>query len=117
MGKTIIHCGEAGTGATSKVCNNLILAIQMIAVSEGAALGERLGIDPKVLQRILSESKANCWATNVNYPIKDVLKDASASRNFDGGFQSALMRKDMILALDSAKAVGAELSFAWAAHD
>jgi 3-hydroxyisobutyrate dehydrogenase len=49
MGNKVFYCGGPGQGELSKVCNNLVLNINMIALSEGLSLGEKLGIDPKVL--------------------------------------------------------------------
>lgn len=89
----------------------------MIAVSEGTALGERLGIDPKVLQQILSVSTAGCWANNVANPRPGVLEGSPSSRNYDGGFQAGLMRKDMTLALECAEAVGIQADFTKAANE
>ena len=115
MGKNIIHCGDPGTGEIAKLSNNLILAIQMIAVSEGIALGERLGIDPKKLQEILSKATASCWANNVGCPRPGVLENSPSSRNYDGGFQAQLMRKDLSLALECFEAVNLDCDFTKAA--
>lgn len=50
MGKKVFHCGKPGTGEIAKIVNNMILGSHMTGVSEGMALGEKLGIDPKILQ-------------------------------------------------------------------
>ena len=112
MGKKIFHCGGPGTGEIAKICNNMILGIQMIAVSEGFTLGEKLGIDPKALQEILSVSTSSCWATNATCPRPGVIESSPSSRNYEGGFQTGLIRKDMTLALELAEKVSADVSFA-----
>ena len=107
MGKKFFHCGGPGTGEIAKLSNNLILGIQMIAASEGMVLGEKLGIDPKVLCEILSVSTANCWAVSAHNPRPGNIENSPASKNYEGGFQTALMRKDLALALSCAEEVGA----------
>jgi len=102
MGKNIFHCGLPGTGEIAKISNNMILGIQMVAVSEGLAMGEKLGIDPKVLSNILQVSTSNCWAVGATNPRPGVMEGSPASNNYQGGFQLALMRKDLSLALECA---------------
>ena len=103
MGKKIFHCGGPGTGEIAKISNNMILGIQMTAVSEGLALGEKLGIDPKLLSEILCVSSASCWVTNTANPHPLARDDSPAARNYEGGFQVGLVRKDMTLALELAE--------------
>lgn len=86
MGKNIFHCGGPGTGEIAKIANNLILGIQMIAVSEGMVLGEKLGIDPKVLMNILSVSTSSCWAIKAANPRPGNIENSPASKNYQGGF-------------------------------
>ena len=112
MGKKFFHCGGPGTGEIAKLSNNLIISIQMIAASEGMVLGEKLGIDPKVLCEILMVSTANCWAINGCNPRPGNLENSPSSRNYENGFQTALMRKDVALALSCAETVGAQTKFA-----
>jgi 3-hydroxyisobutyrate dehydrogenase len=86
MGKNIFHCGGPGTGEIAKVCNNLILGINMIALSEGLSLGEKLGIDPKVLSNILSVSTGRSWCVDTYNPRPGVLENVPSSKNYNGGF-------------------------------
>lgn len=86
MGKKVFHCGGPGTGEIAKLANNLILGIQMIATSEGMILGEKLGIDPKVLMEILSVSTAKNWCIDTTNPRPGNIEDSPASRNYEGGF-------------------------------
>lgn len=107
MGKKFFHCGEIGTGEIAKICNNMILGIQMVAVAEGMSLGSKLGIDSKTLGEILQVSTSSCWATNSTNPVPGVVEGSPASRGYSGGFQVGLIRKDMTLALDLAEEVNA----------
>lgn len=82
MGKNVFHCGGPGTGEIAKICNNLILGINMIAVSEGLSLGEKLGIDAKVLSNILSVSTARSWCVDTYNPRPGVLENVPSSRDY-----------------------------------
>ena len=62
MGKNIFHAGSAGAGQAAKVCNNLMLAIQMISVSEGFALADKLDLDRQKLFDIASTATSQCWS-------------------------------------------------------
>ncbi|EGG13797.1 3-hydroxyisobutyrate dehydrogenase [Cavenderia fasciculata] len=116
MGKNIVHCGDVGTGQVAKVCNNLVLGISMIAVSEAMNLGVKLGMDPKKLSGIFNTSSARCWSSELYNPCPGVLESAPASRGYTGGFGSALMNKDLGLAVDSAKSIGEPLPLGNNAH-
>jgi len=86
MGRKVMRCGDIGTGEVAKIVNNLILGINMIAASEGIVLGEKLGIDPKVLSEILGISTSGSWVINASNPRPGVIPGAPASNNYDGGF-------------------------------
>ena len=86
MGKNIFHCGGPGTGEIAKICNNLILGINMIATAEGISLGEKLGIDPKVLSSILGVSTARSWCVDTYNPRPGVMENVPAARDYNGGF-------------------------------
>ena len=108
MGANIFHCGGPGTGETAKLANNLILGITMVATSEGMAIGEKLGICPKVLTDILSVSTGSNFVIQKYNPRPGVLPNVPASNNYDGGFGVALIKKDLGLALDAAEIVDAK---------
>ena len=112
MGKNIFHCGGFGSGEIAKVCNNLALAIEMRAVAEGLALGEKLGMDPKKLSDIMSVSTGRCWSVDTYNPRPGVLEGVPASRDYEGGFGVSLIKKDLGLARESAEQVGVKLDFA-----
>jgi 3-hydroxyisobutyrate dehydrogenase len=103
MGKNIVHCGAAGTGQVAKICNNMILGISMIGVSEAMNLGAALGIDPKVLAGIVNTSSGRCWSSDTYNPYPGVMENVPASRGYTGGFGADLMLKDLGLATDAAK--------------
>jgi len=108
MGKNFFHCGEPGTGEIAKLTNNLILGISMVAASEGMAIGEKLGIDPVILQKILAVSTARNWCIDTYNPRPGILENVPAANNYEGGFAVGLIKKDMVLALEAAHGVKAE---------
>ena len=103
MGKNIVHCGDSGTGQVAKICNNLLLGISMIGVSEAMNLGTALGIDAKVLAGIINTSSGRCWSSDTYNPYPGVMDNVPAARGYTGGFGAELMLKDLGLALDAAK--------------
>lgn len=104
MGKGAIACGGPGSGAATKLCNNIALAAQMVGICEAMNLGEALGVDPVVLADVMNSSTAKSWSCEVNNPHPAVAeaKGSPASRDYDGGFATRLMLKDLSLALESA---------------
>ena len=104
MGKNIVHCGGAGNGQVAKICNNMMLAIEMIATAEGMALAAKLGMDPKVFAGIANTSSGRCWSSDTYNPYPGVLENVPASRGYTGGFGSDLMLKDLTLVTEAAKA-------------
>ncbi|KAL3833727.1 hypothetical protein ACJIZ3_008463 [Penstemon smallii] len=103
MGKNIIHCGGPGNGSAAKICNNLAMAVSMVGVSEALALGQSLGIEACTLTKIFNSSSARCWSSDTYNPVPGVMDGVPASRNYDGGFATKLMAKDLNLAAASAK--------------
>jgi 3-hydroxyisobutyrate dehydrogenase len=107
MGKKIVHCGGAGAGQAAKICNNMILGISMIAVSEAFALAEKLGLSHQALFDVASTSSGQCWALTSYCPVPGPVPTSPANNDYKPGFASALMVKDLTLAQDAAKAAGA----------
>ncbi len=103
MGRNIVHCGEVGTGQIAKICNNLLLGISMVGVSEAMALGNALGIDTQVLAGIINSSTGRCWSSDTYNPWPGVIETAPAARGYSGGFGAELMLKDLGLATEAAK--------------
>ena len=109
MGTTIHHCGGVGAGEAAKICNNMVLGVSMAAVSEAMNLGDKLGIDAKVLAKVINSSSGRCWSSEIYNPYPGVVETAPASRDYTGGFGAALMKKDLGLAADAASAVNEPL--------
>ena len=107
MGKKIVHCGAAGAGQAAKICNNMILAVSMIAVSEAFSLAEKLGLSHQALFDVASTSSGQCWALTSYCPVPGPVPTSPANNDYKAGFASALMVKDLTLAQDAAKAAGA----------
>lgn len=105
MGKNIVRCGSIGTGQTAKICNNLLLAISMLGVSEATTLGVALGIEAKVLTEVINMSSGRCWSSDTYHPYPGMLEGVPASREYRGGFGVDLMLKDLGLATDAARQV------------
>ncbi len=108
MGKTIVHAGGAGNGQAAKICNNMILGISMVAVSEAFVLAEKLGLDHQKLFDISSKSSGQCWAMTSYCPVPGPVPASPANRDYAPGFTAAMMLKDLRLAQDAAKASGAK---------
>jgi 3-hydroxyisobutyrate dehydrogenase len=106
MGKTIVHAGSSGNGQGAKICNNLILGISMIAVSEAFVLGEKLGLDPQKLFEVSSRSSGQCWSMTSYCPVPGLVPSSPANRDFQPGFTAAMMLKDLRLAHDAARSTG-----------
>lgn len=103
MGRRIVHCGDVGNGQVAKICNNLLLGISMIAVSEAMSLGVSQGIDAKVLADIINASSGRCWSSDTYNPYPGILEGVPASHGYQGGFGVDLMLKDLGLAADAAR--------------
>jgi len=108
MGKTIVHAGGAGNGQAAKICNNMILGISMIAVSEAFVLAEKLGLDHQKLFDISSKSSGQCWSMTTYCPVPGPVPTSPANRDYAAGFTAAMMLKDLRLAQDAAKTSGAK---------
>jgi 3-hydroxyisobutyrate dehydrogenase len=109
MGKTIVHAGGAGNGQAAKICNNMILGISMIAVSEAFVLAEQLGLEHQKLFDIASKSSGQCWSLTTYCPVPGPVPTSPANRDYQAGFTAAMMLKDLKLAQDAAKSAGANL--------
>src|SRR4051795_2929418 len=107
MGKKIVHCGGAGAGQGVKICNNMVLAISMIAAGEAFALAEKLGLSHQAVFDVVSTSSGQCWALTTYCPVPGPVPTSPANNDYKPGFATALMVKDLTLAQDAAKASGA----------
>jgi 3-hydroxyisobutyrate dehydrogenase len=106
MGKRVVHCGAHGAGQAAKVCNNMILGVSMIAVSEAFVLGEKLGLTHQALFDVASAASGQCWALTTNCPVPGPVPTSPANRDYQPGFAGALMAKDLRLALNAVRSNG-----------
>jgi 3-hydroxyisobutyrate dehydrogenase len=106
MGKTIVHAGGAGNGQAAKICNNMILGVSMIAVSEAFVLAEKLGLDHQKLFDVSSKSSGQCWSMTTYCPVPGPVPTSPANRDYQAGFTAAMMLKDLKLSQDAAKTSG-----------
>lgn len=107
MGKRIVHCGGPGAGQAAKICNNMILGISMIAVSEAFVLAEKLGLEAQALYDVASAASGQCWSLTTYCPVPGVGPASPADNGYKPGFAAALMLKDLALAQQAAQASGA----------
>ena len=106
MGRRVVHCGEHGAGQAAKICNNMILGVSMIAVSEAFVLGEKLGLTHQALFDVASAASGQCWALTTNCPVPGPVPTSPANRDYQPGFAGALMAKDLKLALNALESTG-----------
>lgn len=109
MGKKIVHAGGHGAGQAAKICNNMLLGATMIATCESLQLAQKLGLDPQVFFDIASNASGQTWSMTSYCPVKGVGPQSPADNDFAGGFASALMLKDLGLAMQGAKGVNAQV--------
>ncbi|CAK9806162.1 3-hydroxyisobutyrate dehydrogenase, mitochondrial [Anthophora quadrimaculata] len=116
MGSRIVHCGDVGMGQAAKLCNNMLLAVSMIGTAEAFNLGQKLGLDPKVLADIVNSSTGRCWSSELYNPTPGILDNVPSSKNYEGGFGAALMAKDLGLVQSAAAKVEASIPLGSLAH-
>jgi 3-hydroxyisobutyrate dehydrogenase len=102
MGKAVIHAGYAGAGQAAKICNNMMLAVHMIGTCEGFTMAQKLGLDPQVFYDIASVSSGQSWSVTSYCPVPGVGPKTPADNGYQGGFATALMLKDLRLAMEAA---------------
>lgn len=107
MGANIIHAGKAGSGQAAKICNNMMLGIQMISVSEAFILAEKLGLEADKLFAISSKASGQCWSLTSYCPVPGPVASSPANNDYKAGFAAAMMLKDLRLAQEAAASVGA----------
>jgi len=108
MGKAVIHAGASGAGQSAKICNNMVLGAEMIATCEAFLLADKLGLDPQKFFEIASVSSGQSWSLTSYAPWPGVGPETPADRDYQGGFATALMLKDLKLAMEAAASVGAD---------
>ncbi|MFF9214735.1 NAD-binding protein, partial [Streptomyces sp. NPDC014791] len=108
MGRKVVHCGDAGVGQAAKICNNMILGISMIAISEAFVLGEKLGLSNQALFDVASNASGQCWALTTNCPVPGPVPTSPANNDYQPGFAVALMDKDLGLAANALRTNGVD---------
>ena len=106
MGKSVFHVGPAGSGQAVKICNNMLLGISMIGTAEAFNLAIKLGLDPQVFFDVTSKASGQCWSMTSYCPVPGPVPAAPSNRDYEGGFMSALMLKDLKLAISASQATG-----------
>lgn len=106
MAGKVIHCGGSGTGQAAKLCNNMVLAVQQIAVGEAFVLAEKLGLSAQSLFDVITGATGNCWAVHTNCPVPGPVPTSPANNDFKPGFATALMNKDLGLAMAAVMSTG-----------
>ncbi|WEK44577.1 MAG: 3-hydroxyisobutyrate dehydrogenase [Candidatus Sphingomonas colombiensis] len=109
MGKAVIHAGVSGAGQAAKICNNMLLGAEMIATCEAFVLAQKLGLDANAFYDIASVSSGQSWSMTSYCPVPGVGPETPADHDYQGGFATALMLKDLRLAMEAAESVGAEV--------
>jgi 3-hydroxyisobutyrate dehydrogenase len=115
MGKTVVHTGGPGNGQAAKICNNMILGISMIGVSEAFVLAEKLGLPAATLFDVASRASGQCWSLTSYCPVPGPVPTSPANNGYKPGFTAAMMLKDLKLADDAAKTSNAATSLGHAA--
>ena len=117
VGKQAVHCGTTGAGQSTKLCNNLVLGITMAGVCEAMALGQKLGLDPENLSKVFNSSSAQCWSTSLYNPCPGVMQGVPSSRDYENGFLTELMIKDLTSAQQAAESAQADIYLGKMAND
>ena len=117
MGSAVIHAGSAGAGQAAKICNNMLLAITMIGTCEAFALAEKLGLDDQVFFDIASKASGQNWSMTSYCPVPGPVPTSPANHGYEPGFASALMLKDLTLAMQAADQTGADTPLGARAYD
>lgn len=107
MAGKVIHCGASGAGQAAKLCNNMVLAVQQIAIGEAFVLAEKLGLSAQSLFDVITGATGNCWSVHTNCPVPGPVPASPANNDFKPGFATALMNKDLGLAMAAVDSTGA----------
>ena len=107
MARVVLHAGAAGAGQAAKICNNMVLGVSMLGVCEAFALAETLGLAPERFFEIANQSSGQCWSLTNYCPWPGPVPAAPSNRDYEGGFLTRLMLKDLKLAQEAAAKSGA----------
>ncbi|GAB2671652.1 3-hydroxyisobutyrate dehydrogenase [Nocardia goodfellowii] len=108
MGGKVVHCGDSGVGQAAKICNNMLLGISMVALSEAIVLGEKLGLTHEKFFDVVSTASGQSWALTSYCPVPGPVPASPANNDYQPGFATALMTKDLGLAANALRANGVD---------
>lgn len=109
MAKAVIHAGAIGAGQVAKMCNNMLLAIHMIGTCEALKLAEKNGLSMQKFYEISSKATGYNWSLNEYTPAPGIGAASPADNDYQGGFATALMVKDLSIAMAAAEQSGANV--------
>lgn len=115
MGQKAVHCGDSGAGQAAKICNNMILGVTMIATCEAFSLADKLGLDRQKMFDVVSTSSGYSWTMNAYCPAPGVGPQSPADNDYQPGFASELMLKDLRLSQQAAESADADTPMGQAA--
>ncbi|EME78594.1 uncharacterized protein MYCFIDRAFT_56858 [Pseudocercospora fijiensis CIRAD86] len=102
MGARVVHLGPQTSGLKAKLANNYLLALNNIATAEAMNMAVQWGLDAKAFADMVNTATGRCWPSEVNNPVPGVVEGSPASKGYEGGFGTALMLKDIKLAIQAA---------------
>ncbi|KOC68372.1 3-hydroxyisobutyrate dehydrogenase, mitochondrial [Habropoda laboriosa] len=105
-----------GSKENFELVKPLLKSMGMIGTAEAFNLGQKLGLDPKVLAEIVNSSSGRCWSSELYNPAPGILDNVPSSRNYEGGFGTDLMAKDLGLVQSAAAKVEASIPLGSLAH-
>lgn len=106
IGSKVYYTGESSTAQMIKLVNNMIACINIVAVCEGLALGERTGLDLEQLVEIINCSSGQSYASGIK------AKNYILPRQFKNGAKATIFNKDITLAISIAEKLGLRLALA-----
>jgi 3-hydroxyisobutyrate dehydrogenase-like beta-hydroxyacid dehydrogenase len=110
LGETVTHCGPSGAGQTTKACNQIVVAAQMVGVSEALVFAGQAGADLEAVVDAISGGAAGCWTLDNRAP--DMIHG-----DFDPGFFAEYQYKDLRIATDAGEAFGSPMPQTELAHE
>ncbi len=96
VGKAVVHCGPVGNGQLTKLCNQILCGLNLLAVSEAVVFARKVGLDPATMLRAVSTGAAGSWAV-------DHLGPRMLGRDFAPMFMIDLQQKDLRITLETAR--------------
>lgn len=117
MGTSVYACGPIGSGCVAKICNNMMLGISMLGLSEALLLGKNFGLDPKLVSAIINKGSGRCWSSEIYNPAPGIIPTAPSSNDYQGGFKVNLLYKDLGLAAKVAKEVSSPTPLGGLTHE